>query len=241
MTPTPDAKRPPGFGKQLRKLTGRVAMFVWILICVFCWFVAVRSWWRFDSLYVARTFTDTSDFTASSSIGVSSAYGSIQITKQTPKWIEDDLAQISVSDRDWNYWVARPLTGLEAIDFTPVYFSVPDASPSEFRFRLTKLPPWLSPNFEREQTFSWRRYDASKPLPLKLQVPLDHNERARRRVSGIELGLPWWLILTILHTPLPFILRARRRRHRKENNLCLNCGYDLRSSSGRCSECGTVI
>jgi peptidoglycan/LPS O-acetylase OafA/YrhL len=50
----------------------------------------------------------------------------------------------------------------------------------------------------------------------------------------------WILLGSILAA---FVLR-RRTRNRLEQRLraglCINCGYDLRATRGRCPECGTV-
>ncbi len=45
-------------------------------------------------------------------------------------------------------------------------------------------------------------------------------------------GLVWtaWLLMAI-----------RRDRHRLGHGLCMRCGYDLRHSRDRCSECGEPI
>jgi predicted amidophosphoribosyltransferase len=34
---------------------------------------------------------------------------------------------------------------------------------------------------------------------------------------------------------------VRLRRERRRNGLCVNCGYDVRASGSRCSECGEEI
>lgn len=53
---------------------------------------------------------------------------------------------------------------------------------------------------------------------------------------------PWWSLL-----PIAAILPAMRLRHllrqrtRLSRGLCMNCGYDLRSSRDRCPECGQAV
>ena len=71
------------------------------------------------------------------------------------------------------------------------------------------------------------------------------------------LGFHWWRGLapypeTIVRVPLAAVVavaavpvgvmrfRAHRRRRRAVRGLCRICGYDLRGSTSRCPECGTV-
>lgn len=75
-------------------------------------------------------------------------------------------------------------------------------------------------------------------------------------MSYVPLGLPCadlsgadWYILVALWMPIGccsilFIVACRprfylRKRKRKRLGLCVKCGYDLRGSRGKCSECGT--
>jgi hypothetical protein len=60
----------------------------------------------------------------------------------------------------------------------------------------------------------------------------------RRRV----LFLPSWfvvlMLLLFMSGPALYLRRLRRRESRRVAGLCVDCGYDLRSSEGRCPECG---
>ena len=69
----------------------------------------------------------------------------------------------------------------------------------------------------------WTVINGSFPEGTTLQVP--HWALA---VPGMILPLLWWR-------------RRHRTQRRRALGLCLTCGYDLRASSERCSECGTPI
>jgi hypothetical protein len=55
------------------------------------------------------------------------------------------------------------------------------------------------------------------------------------------ISIPLWFLAALawfLLSAAP-MLRSWRRRRRARRGLCLNCGYDLRSSNGLCPECGS--
>ena len=50
---------------------------------------------------------------------------------------------------------------------------------------------------------------------------------------------PWLLLVPPAIMPALWIKRLARRRRMLREGLCLQCGYDLRATSGRCPECGS--
>ena len=78
------------------------------------------------------------------------------------------------------------------------------------------------------------------------------NESQYHRLSNPmpywSIGVPHWLLACITaYPPLVWIFRflktsVRRGRTARPSvrGLCRQCGYDLRATSGRCPECGTV-
>jgi hypothetical protein len=55
--------------------------------------------------------------------------------------------------------------------------------------------------------------------------------------------VPYWAVaLTAAILPWQWLALRRRWRlsYRRQNHLCLRCGYDLRASPDRCPECGTA-
>jgi hypothetical protein len=58
-----------------------------------------------------------------------------------------------------------------------------------------------------------------------------------------EAGIPSWLPAP-LFAAMPFGVwwfTGRKRLLRRRRGLCVNCGYDLRASPGRCPECGAAV
>ncbi len=54
------------------------------------------------------------------------------------------------------------------------------------------------------------------------------------------VNVPYWLPLPLFaaYPIIAFIRGPLRRYRRRKRGLCVACGYDLRGSPGRCSECG---
>jgi hypothetical protein len=65
---------------------------------------------------------------------------------------------------------------------------------------------------------------------------------SRRGANWSELwAIPLWVLILPLSIPTLLAWRSREiERHRKRAGLCPSCGYDLRATTARCPECGTV-
>ena len=66
------------------------------------------------------------------------------------------------------------------------------------------------------------------------------------RVSVSTIAVPFPSLILVAVMPLLILWGRRRYRQRvslsrRKAGLCTHCGYDLRATDARCSECGTAI
>lgn len=105
---------------------------------------------------------------------------------------------------------------------------------------------------------SWRRVSGSRYPARDKERPGDaqrcfawnwggfallKKDQANARIESHFRGavVPYWCItLPWLLVPGCWLLRLALRFRRRALGLCARCGYDLRGSSSRCPECGTV-
>jgi hypothetical protein len=70
-----------------------------------------------------------------------------------------------------------------------------------------------------------------------------HEIRPSATWNDFVLALPMWFLFAMSLVPGALVLRHWRRKRLRSGRvaagLCLECGYDLRHSPGRCPECGT--
>lgn len=77
----------------------------------------------------------------------------------------------------------------------------------------------------------WQSYQHAALMPQVRTPPIRHSLPYYIPFAA-TLPLPILASLRLTHT--------RRLRHRRKQGRCLDCGYDLRATPGRCPECGSV-
>lgn len=100
-----------------------------------------------------------------------------------------------------------------------------------------------------EALYGMKIYDAEAPrfwrwLPVSFERghPSETNSDSPPYTDGWQLTVPYWLILLIgVVWPGRQMLAIMADRRRVRRGLCRRCGYDLRGSPDRCSECGTPV
>lgn len=68
-----------------------------------------------------------------------------------------------------------------------------------------------------------------------------HESNAQFKLYAFAAVPIWSVVVTTLLAPMPIIARRLKLRRRRRRCQCIQCGYDLRASQGRCPECGTAI
>ena len=79
-------------------------------------------------------------------------------------------------------------------------------------------------------------YDLVSPASLPQDEPNLRLKRYHYRLNEFDVGAP--AACGAVVALLGALGATRRYRKRRRTGLCINCGYDLRASVGRCPECG---
>jgi hypothetical protein len=87
--------------------------------------------------------------------------------------------------------------------------------------------------------FSYRQMDWGFDLELNDDGTLGTIVGSRCRTAT----LPFWalFLLCAAYPTIYFIRSPLRRRQRRRRGQCLDYGYDLRGSGGKCPECGAAV
>ena len=102
---------------------------------------------------------------------------------------------------------------------------------------VTSVPRW------RGWPPGWGRFHQPGPKVMFVAPPLKGPQVCAINYSGASL--PLWTVAAVTALPpvawlLGFLRKGRSREARLRGGLCVECGYDLRGSPGRCPECGSI-
>jgi hypothetical protein len=164
--------------------------------------------------------------------------------------VEQFIIQRSTSDefatRNVMLVSARPMLGIEVSHFQTTHA----ADVQRFSAAYARQAKWLW-SHEPHSPHTFKGWTLATPVPgfhwlTPIGVQFDNamvpwSSQATRRT--MRVGLSWSLLL-IATGVLPVLWgfrswrRIRRRRKRRRTGCCIECGYDLRATTGQCPECG---
>jgi len=157
---------------------------------------------------------------------------------------------------EWNTEVAQVTQWSWRISYKPELFTDADRALGFIEAPELALDVMFhSPGIEWIETdYKWRigwegcglcRYAYQDPRPPPRGKLLTVGSRlfplAVHDAMATKLAIPYWLVAILTAVwPAMRIRSILRRWRRVRLNLCIDCGYDLRASSGKCPECGAA-
>ncbi len=110
---------------------------------------------------------------------------------------------------------------------------------------LSKCGPYTRVLLSRKGEFVLMDAEAFRPLRDRKGniVSVSYQQTfVRGRLSSIYVDIPHPLVALALAVLPGLWLRADLdRRRRRNRDLCLTCGYDLRATPNRCPQCGSLV
>jgi predicted RNA-binding Zn-ribbon protein involved in translation (DUF1610 family) len=90
-----------------------------------------------------------------------------------------------------------------------------------------------------DEHFRWWGFEYAKG---NWALPTGEEDEPGWRLRPFRMvALPYWAITIVAAIPMVLTARSHRvRGYRMRTGRCLHCGYDLRFTTTRCPECGTV-
>jgi hypothetical protein len=182
----------------------------------------------------------------------------IRSYRSTDVW---EIGQRFETDKYRHYWLVACVSGHFCLESREIE-EPGDRWPREPQNQWPQIPPrhWPQWVVDREYITSDRRWGLGGVDYLHRDLGIGTRQARRSRFDppGVirfssclnapfdVVRIPFYVVVLVTALP-PAIVFSRclarkvRQRHRLRNNLCLDCGYDLRASKDRCPECGKPI